>query len=333
MRSLGILLGFMIVLSSTQFEAQQRMRLSQTIRSPYLLNPAATGIYDFFDATLVGRTQWMGFGDEPRSGVFGFSKVLGLKHRTMFNPSLRISQGVVRNPEVNTGALKHAIGGQVFTDTYGAFSRTHVSGVYAIHLPINDRCNMSFGTRVGLSNSTFNAQKAVVGNLNDPSSSYNGGDNTYDKFVTNQSNKFNLDIDAGLYVYAKRFFVGLSADNMTKNAVSFGSGTANFNYQLHTNIIGGLKLRLGENLTVTPSVIARYMKPSPVSVETNVLFDYKELVWFGGGYRIDDAAVAMVGMNLSNKFKLGYSYDVTTSRMNSVKTGTHELVLGIMLGR
>ena len=92
MRSLGILLGFMVVLSSTQFEAQQRLRLSQTIRSPYLLNPAATGIYDFFDATLVGRTQWMGFGDEPRSGVFGFSKVLGLKHRTMFNPSLRISQ-------------------------------------------------------------------------------------------------------------------------------------------------------------------------------------------------------------------------------------------------
>jgi hypothetical protein len=36
-------------------------------------------------------------------------------------------------------------------------------------------------------------------------------------------------------------------------------------------------------------------------------------------------------MNLSQRWKLGYSYDFSVTKMNQVSSGGHELVLGIML--
>ena len=41
----------------------------------------------------------------------------------------------------------------------------------------------------------------------------------------------------------------------------------------------------------------------------------------------------MLGMNLSNRFKLGYSFDYSISDLKQYSSGGHELILGIMLGR
>lgn len=309
------------------------MRFSQSSRNQFLLNPASAGVYDFMDVTLVGRWQWSGFGDEPRTGALTFSNVIGVKNRVLFNPSLRISQGVVKSPEVNTGTLKHAIGGQLITDTYGAFARTSVSGVYAIHLPLSRQCNLSFGTRVGLSNSTFNSSKAVVGNTADPHSIYAGGDLTYDKFVSSQGNNFNLDISAGLYAYSRRFYLGVAADNLSKDFVRFGTGTSNFDYQIHYTFTGGVKLQVSEKVQLVPNVVLKYMNPAPLSVEGSMLVDYDDWVWFGAGYRHNDAIIGMFGINISQRFKMGYSYDYTISKLNTMGTSGHELVLGLMIGR
>ena len=45
------------------------------------------------------------------------------------------------------------------------------------------------------------------------------------------------------------------------------------------------------------------------------------------------ALIAMVGMNISQRFKVGYSYDFSISRFNNYSSGGHELTLGLMLGR
>ena len=47
-----------------------------------------------------------------------------------------------------------------------------------------------------------------------------------------------LDIGAGLYFYSKDLFVGVSADNLTKDMVGFGSGSANFDPRMHFNFTG-----------------------------------------------------------------------------------------------
>jgi hypothetical protein len=38
-------------------------------------------------------------------------------------------------------------------------------------------------------------------------------------------------------------------------------------------------------------------------------------------------------LNISNRFKLGYSFDFSISKFKNYSSGGHELVLGLMLGR
>lgn len=322
----------MIVFAGSSF-AQQIPQYSQYLRNQYMVNPAAAGVYDFLDITMSGRWQWVGFDDSPKTAYLSASTVLGKKTKERYNPAFRTSGGPVRNPEIKTGKMKHAIGGQLLADQYGAFRRLNVSGTYAIHLPVSKKYNISFGTKLGLSNNTFLQDKAVVLNTLDPFSAYSGGDTEYDAFISNQSSKMIMDLGAGFYFYSNKVFFGVSADHLSKDLVEFGSGTANFNTQMHYNITGGFKIPLNRDVTLMPALLIKYMNPAPVSIEASLQVEYKEWLWAGMSYRHSDALIGMIGLNVSEKFKFGYSYDYSLSRFNQVSSGGHEIVLGIMLGR
>ena len=314
--------------------AQQMPQYSQYLRNQFMVNPAAAGVYDFVDVTMGGRWQWVGFGDEPRTAYLSITSPVTKKPRPRYNPALRTSSGPIRNPEIKTGKLKHAVGGQFIADQYGAFRTMEVAGTYALHMPISRNFNLSFGTRLGLSNNTFLADKAQVLNVVDPTQNY-PADLTYNKFIgTNAtSNKYIMNLGAGFYLYSNKVFVGISADQLTRDLVEFGSGTANFNNQMHFKATAGVKFDLNDNLTMTPALLVKYMNPAPPSIEGSLQLEYKEWLWMGVSYRHTDAVVGMVGLNVSDKFKFGYSYDFSLSRFNAFSSGGHEIVLGLMLGR
>jgi hypothetical protein len=52
----------------------------------------------------------------------------------------------------------------------------------------------------------------------------------------------------------------------------------------------------------------------------------------GASYRYQDGYAAMLGINVSNTFNIGYAYDFTTTKLNTVSNGTHEFMLGFLLG-
>jgi type IX secretion system PorP/SprF family membrane protein len=312
--------------------AQQVPQYSQYLRNQFMVNPAAAGVYDFVDITMSGRWQWLGVAESPKTAYLSVASLITRQKRIPYNPSLRTSIGPVKNPEIKTGKLKHAIGGQLLADQYGAFTRQNAALTYALHLPVSKNYNLSFGTRVGISNNKFDENKAQVLNIMDPGN-YNYTDDTYNKYISGASNKFIMDIGAGFYLYSKKMFLGVSADHLSKDFVEFGSGTANFNTQMHMNATAGVKIPLNENLSLMPAVLVKYMKPAPLSIEGSLQLEYKEWLWMGASYRHTDAIVGMVGMNISNRFKFGYSFDFSLSRFNDFSQGGHELVLGLMLGR
>lgn len=305
--------------------AQQMPQYSQYLRNQFMVNPAAAGVYDFADLTVSGRWQWAGFDNSPKTAYASGTVTLGKKTKEVFNPGIRTSAGVYKNPEIKTGRLKHALGGQFIGDQYGAFQRIQFSGTYAIHVPVSKNFNLAFGTKLGLTNNNFLQDRAV------PLTP--GADNTYQTYIANQSNKFDMDLGAGLYLYSKRIFAGISADQLTKDLVEFGSGTAKFEKNIHFIFTGGVKIPLNKDLTLTPAVLIKYVNPVPPSLEGTLQLEYKEWLWFGASYRYQDAVVGMVGMNINRMLKFGYSFDFALTRYNTYKAGGHELVLGIMLGR
>lgn len=304
--------------------AQQVPQYSQYLRNQYMVNPGAAGVYDFTDATISGRMQWLGFTNAPMTTYASVTSRLSKGPKVRYNPSLRISTGPVKNPEIKTGKLVHAIGGQLIGDQYGAFRKINFSGTYAIHLPVSRNGNymLSFGTRIGLSNNTFIQEKAIVKNQ--------GTDVTYTDYIANQSNQNIMNIGAGLYFYSKNMFLGVSADQLTRDMVSFGSSTVNFDTKIHANITGGFKFNIADSLTLTPAFLIKYMSPAPMSIEGSLQLEYREWLWFGVSYRNTDAIIFMAGLNISQRFKFGYSYDYSISRFNNYSSGGHELVLGIM---
>jgi type IX secretion system PorP/SprF family membrane protein len=323
MKKIAILAGFLGLFSSSF--GQQIPQYSQYLRNQFMANPAAAGTYDFKDVTLSGRSQWTGFDNAPMTSYLSIASPIGRKAKVRYDPGIRTGSGPVKNPEVGTGKFKHAIGGQVLVDQYGAFRKMQFAATYAVHLPLSKTVNMSFGAKVGLSNNAFIQSRAVV---LDPTN-----DKTYVDYTSNNSRKNILDIGAGLYVYSNRFFVGVAADQLTKNMVNFGSASANFDPQMYFNATGGIKLKANDNITITPAFIVKYMTPAPVSIEGTIQVEYKEWLWAGFSYRNTDAIIGMIGLNINKKLKFGYSYDYSVSRFNQYSTGGHELVLGIMLGR
>ncbi len=313
------------IIATTGIYSQQLSQHSQYLRNQYIINPGAAGVYDFTDVTVSGRQQWKDVVNAPLTSYFSISAPLTKRVKEIYNPSLRVSHGPVKNPEINTGKFKHALGGQFFVDQYGAFRKVECSGTYAIHLPLTKSHTLSFGTKLGISNNQFIPERALVLN------SIN--DNNYNTFISNQTNKNIVNLGMGFYLYSKKLFFGISADNLTRDLIATNVSSVNFNSMIHSKIIGGYKFDIGNDFTLTPSFLVKYMSPTPFSVDVSLQIEYKEWLWFATSYRHKDAVIAMCGLNISNRFKLGYSYDYTISRINTISTGGHEIVLGIMLGR
>jgi len=324
------IMSFILIFWSFFALSQQMPQYSQFNRNQFIVNPAAAGVSNYTDISLGGRWQWVGVNDGPKSTYLAFSMPVKVKTR-YYNPGIRTSTGPLKNAKIETGRLKHTIGGQLIADQYGAFRKLAFSGTYALHLPMNENFNLSFGLKVGLSNNTFLSDKAQVLNIIDNSQTYT--DNTYANYTSDQSNKYILDLGAGLYFYGKGFYVGLSSQQLTKDFVEFGKGTANFSPQVHYNLISGYRVKLNDDLTLIPNVLLKYMYPAPLSIDVNLQAEYKERVWFGLGYRHTDALIALFGINVNNRFKMGYSFDFSLSRFKNYSSGGHELVLGVMLGK
>ncbi len=304
--------------------SQQMAQYSQYLRNQFMINPGAAGVYDFSDVTIGGRVQWAGFNNAPKTTYVSYSAPLAVGlARSKYNPGLLMSSGHAKNPEIKTGKFKHAIGSQMVADEYGAFRKIQFSGTYAIHIPINRNYNLSFGTKLGVTNHTFLKDRAIVANSET--------DNTYSNYTNSQTNVSTLDIGTGLYFYSKQLFFGIAADQLTGDKISFGTGSANFDPRVHLTVTGGYKIPVGNDFTITPAFLVKYMNPIVPTIETSVQFEYAEWFWVAASYRHKDALIGMIGLNISNRFKFGYSYDFSISKFSTYSSGGHEIILGIML--
>lgn len=141
-------------------------------------------------------------------------------------------------------------------------------------------------------------------------------------------------------LYSAEWFAGLGVQQIIPSKIGFNDGKLGgdsvtfINGKLvpHMFLQAGYRMLLGEDLSLLPSVTAKYVNPVPLSFDINVKLQYRDLVWVGASARPDDGFAAMLGVNINSSLNVGYSYDYTTSLLNTVSKGTHEIVVGFLLG-
>ncbi len=294
-----IYISAMLMLLSVVGYCQQDILVSQYMFNHLLLNPAYSGSKDYMMASLLYRKQWVNFKGAPTTQVASIHGPVGLTN-------------------FGWGAL-------ISHDKIGVTDRTDAYINAAYHLPVGKKLKLSMGLRAGGGYYSYKNSDLIYWDSNDPA------------FAGDKTSKFLPNVGAGLYLYSEKFYAGLSVPTIISYDPAYSlsvspSGAVVPNQVRHYYLTSGVALELNPNVVLRPSVLVKYVPNAPVEADFNVNVLLSQILWIGGSYRTNDSFVALVEFQLSKQFRLGYSYDFTTTDVKHYSSGSHEIMLGYDFG-
>ncbi|WP_430897268.1 MULTISPECIES: PorP/SprF family type IX secretion system membrane protein [unclassified Paraflavitalea] len=310
-------------------KAQQKPHYTQYVMNQYILNPALSGIENYTDIKLSHRHQWVGLQDAPITTYFTIHTPIGKSDFRTSATSMRVPgenpRGKAYWEQYTAAEPHHGVGMQIINDRTGPLSRFAAYATYSYHLGISARTSLAAGFGAGITNNSLNTSKLDFIYVPVDPAVYNNG----------IINKIKPDFMAGLYLYSADYFVGLSAQQIIPSKIAFSDyqvKTTDGKFVPHLFATAGYRLLINDDLNLIPSLMVKYISPLPTQVDVNLKLQYQDVMWVGASYRNGEGFAGMMGINISNTLSLGYSYDYTTSKLNTVSKGTHELLIGFTLG-
>lgn len=272
------------------------------------------------------RSQWTGLEGAPVTSYFSVNAPIG--NRFLQGDATAFPAGGGLNPSSRSYTQNymaaephHGVGLMVVSDKTGPITQTNIDATYAYHLGLTETLNLAVGVSAGVSHNIIDKSKLTYVDQNDPTINSIAGA------------QWKPDLGVGVWAYSSNYFFGASVQQiLPQNLYVTTSTTAVQNKTVpHYFVTGGVKLFVSDDITLMPSALLKFIAPVPVTFDVNMKMSFKDRFWIGGSYRRNDSYAALVGFNLSSLINVGYSYDFTTSALNTVSHGSHEIVLGILL--
>ena len=315
---------------------QQRPHYTQYILNNYILNPALSGIENYTDVKISSRDQWVGLNGAPKTTYFSIQAPIGKGDYRTSSTSFEVPgqnpRGKYYWENYTAAEPHHGIGMTIVNDKTGSFNRFTANATYAYHIGLSPTMNLSAGFSAGITNVSIDKSKQDFSGNGDPYDPATGA------AISGEINRIRPDLGVGLWLYSKNYFVGLSAQQIIPQKLSF-SDDATFistgRLIPHLFLTAGYRFLAGEDFNIIPSVMLKYVQGSSINnfqPEMNLKVQYRDLLWLGGSYRNKDGYAGMVGFNISNSFNVGYAYDITKTALNTVSRGTHEFLVGFIFG-
>lgn len=287
--------------------AQQNAQYNQYIFNQLVLNPAYAGTKGILNINAIYSTQWTGLEGSPNTQSFSAE-----------TPLFR-----------NMGGGIHII-----NDAIGAQTQTSFYGSYSYKLKITPKLKLSFGLAMGVSNYTLDGQKLISGDIYDPA------------IPENYVNRAIFDSKAGLFLYSRKFYAGLSVSELTSNikksAELIVSGQAK-----HFYLTSGYVFEISPVVKFKPNFLLKEDFKALSNIDLNAFFLFYDKYWIGGTFRIGanvftskeldnslrtrDAVVLMADVNINRNLRIGYSYTITVSSLSSYPG--HEIALGYYISK
>lgn len=327
-----IILFILLISVSSLALAQTQPQYSQYMMNNYLINPAVSGIEDYTDIKTGYRNQWTDFDGAPQTYyvsahlAIGKPDITSTGARPNFSKSIRRPMVLSNNFRSSSKVpLHHGVGFVLVSDKTGANTQHSFNLSYALHIPVTNKIKLSVGLSGGISQYILDLGKVQV--KDNPDQAIIAGT----KLASIQPN-----LNAGAWLYSRKFFVGISANQFIFNSFNYkveGNNSYNWsgNAVSHYFLSAGLRQEINEDWTIIPSTLVKRVAQAPLSFDVNIKSVFRDRFWFGASYRHKDAFVGLMGVNISSLINLGYSYDFTTSGLKERSKGSHEIVIGVML--
>ncbi|MFM1932012.1 MAG: hypothetical protein RL226_1315 [Bacteroidota bacterium] len=291
-----ILLAVAVTLSVSAVKAQQDPQYTQWFNDKQSFNPAAVGLTDANCISMFYRTQWTGFDNQPKTALFNYSGRInnfGGIGLTFYNDKL----------------------GQETNNIFRAMGGYHLNaggGTLSLGLGLG-----FFGKKLGQDWLPPDGIESIPD----------------DRAINNQSKSDNgFDLTLGVYYFKpEKYYFGLSTTHLTQSDLS----ELSIKVARHYYLMGGYNFDINSDFILRTNLLAKSdFNKSALDVNANVL--WQNMLYFGVSYRPGDAVAPMIGlekcMSTSSKtesktqcFRIGYSYDATTSEIKNYSSGSHEI--------
>jgi len=257
-------------------------------------NPGIAGTSGMICATALNRQQWVGFKGAPSTTVFNISAPVSLF------------------------SIKSGVGLLVESDNVGFDKDINLSGSYSYLMDLGTG-KLGIGLSLGMLNKTLTPKWEIPsGDAHTPVSG--------DPLIPESKESYvAFDAGLGLYYKAEKYYASLSVTHINQPKIKFSKGEPYISR--HYYLTGGYNLQLPDPaLELLPSFFA-FSDGKVVQVAVTSLIRYNKKVWGGVSYRAGDAFIGIIGLELFNGIRLGYSYDFTISDVRKNSTGTHEFMI------
>ncbi|HBS85345.1 MAG: hypothetical protein A2W91_16185 [Bacteroidetes bacterium GWF2_38_335] len=276
-------------------EAQQQPLYSQYMLNSFLLNPGITGTEEIIPIRLTARQQWTGIDGAPQTQAISAHSALG------------------RSKEMG-------VGGFIYNDKFGPIGRTGIMGTYSYKIRIKSDTKLSFG--LSLSAFQYKMDETNINIIDESDVVFTGSTET----------SIVPDANFGAYLYNPKYFAGFSSTQLFQFQIKLDGSTNLSKIVRHYYVTAGYRFKAGESFEIEPSFLVKTTAYNMPQLDLNARFFYKKNYWLAFSYRTEDAVIAMLGLKV-DKYYIGYAFDYTLSNLINYSSGSHEIMLGIDLGK
>lgn len=290
-----LVLAVLTLWSGQQVYAQQDAMFTHYSFNTLAVNPGYAGSRDALTVTGLHRSQWVSFPGAPNTQTL-----------TLHAP--------VANEKIGLGL-------SFLNDKIGPTKSTAINVDFAYKIKVGQKGKLAFGLKGGLN---------IRGNRLSDLSTTDGGDKSFEQ---NVQSELLPNFGFGIYYSLPRFYAGISTPRLLENNFEQNttSGSTNLaSERRHYFFIAGtiFDLNSSGSIKLKPTTFVKVTAGAPLEVDLTALFYFKDKFWAGPMLRTGDALGALVGVNITDQFSLGYSFDYsygnTTFKYNG---GSHEIML------
>lgn len=270
---------------------QQDAQYTHYMHNMNVLNPAYAGSRGTLSIGLLGRTQWVGFSDNPKTFTGAIHAPVGER----------------------TG-----LGFSVINDRLGPLEENNIYADFSYAIPTSDKAKLAFGIKGGISMLNVSKDGWIT-----PDTHYMA-----DPSLNKDIDKTSPNIGAGVLYYADKYYIGFSVPNIlkTEHFENNTGGIAKASDIMHGFLTAGYVFDLSDNLKFKPSTMLKIAKNSPLSLDLSTNFLINEKFELGASYRWDDSVSGMFLINALKDLRIGYAYDYTISELKDYNNGSHEVI-------